>query len=79
MEIKKYSNESDNHYTKALRFIKNSKVKFILSYSKSLNGKKWHDDSKKARMFGYFASKEKMYNARALIIGGHKLSLLVIN
>lgn len=79
MEIKKYSNKSENHYTKALRFIKNSKVKFILSYSKSLNGKKWHDDSKKARMFGYFTSQEKMYKAKALIVGSYKLSLLVIN
>ncbi|KMP65162.1 hypothetical protein TU57_10435 [Bacillus cereus] len=79
MEIKKYSNKSENHYTKALRFIKGSKVKFIISYSKSLNGKKWHDDDKKARKFGYFTSKEKMYRAKALIIGCHKLSLLLIS
>ncbi|PEA25880.1 hypothetical protein CN984_11860 [Bacillus cereus] len=79
MEIKKYSNKSENHYTKAFRFIKGSKVKFILSYSKSLNGKRWHDDSKKARMFGCFSSKEKMYKAKAMIIGCHKLSLLVIS
>jgi hypothetical protein len=79
MEIKKYFKENQRYYTKALRFFKNGNVKLILSYSKSKDGRLWHDNDKTPRKLGYFKSQEFIFTARALVVGSHKFSLLVSN
>jgi hypothetical protein len=79
MKISKYVKITNGYTTKALRFIKGDKVRFILSYSVATNGQRWLDDNKKGRIFGMFKKIESMFTARALVIGKLKLSLVTTN
>ena len=75
MKIQKVYRESRLHYTKGIRFFKDGTLKTIVFYSKSKNGK-WLDEDKTPRRFGYFKSHEDEFNARAIVIGSHKFSIL---
>jgi hypothetical protein len=79
MRIDKFVRKNHRMITKALRFFKGNKVSLVISYSRALGGRKWHDNNKRARYFGYFKSIEHVFIARALVIGKHKFSLLISN
>lgn len=78
MKIKSFFKETDKYYTKALRLFKGKAIKLVVSYSQSKGGK-WHDNDMKPIKLGYLKSQEYIFNARALVIGKHKFSLLVAN
>lgn len=77
--IKNYTKKTDRYFTKAIRFFKGKNIRFALSYSKSLNGRKWYDEDMTPVKVGYRKSQEYIFTARALILGRHKFSLLVAN
>jgi hypothetical protein len=79
MKIERIMKINSKMYSKALKFFKDDKVKFVVSYSKSFGDRKWHDENNNPRSFGFFKSDEQLFRAKALVIGKHKFSLLVAN
>lgn len=73
----KISKGNEKYKTNGLKLFNRGRLKTIVSYSKSLGGRKWCDNNKVARNLGYFKSEEHIFMARALIIGKHKFSLLI--
>lgn len=78
MKIETYSNQDAKHSTRGLKFKKDSKVVFVISYSKlSRKGSTWVDDFRNNRKLAYLEKSNSKLSAKALIIGRMKFSLII--
>lgn len=78
MKIETYSNQDTKHITRGMKFKKDSKVVFAISYSRLLRkGSTWMDDFKNDRKLAYLKKDNFKLSAKALVIGRTKFNLVI--
>lgn len=77
--ITKFTSNKNGITTKALRFLKGEKVKYIVSLTTATNGLKWKDDNRNERTIAFLKKVDSMFTARALVVGKYKLSFIACN